>query len=97
MEYTKEVLDEIRELVTDYADRQFECANWSEEDCYVDDLEAVIDGGNDFILEDCIGELEVQGYEVDRDNEELMEVINGELAKQAQYYLDTYNPENFED
>ena len=97
MEYTQETLEAIQELAGEYADRQFECTNWSDEDRYVDDMEAVIDGDNDSILDDCIGEIEAQGYEIDRENEEVMAVIISELAKQAQYYLDTYNPENFEE
>lgn len=97
MEYTEEDLKAIKQAINEWADEQFQTSCWTDIDTFVDSMLSAKECNNETLFEDCINNLEYAGYEIDRENQEVVSLIYNMIAERADILLKTYDPEDFEE
>ena len=97
MEYTEEVLEAIKQAINEWADEQFEASCWTDRDVFVDSMLSAKECDNETLFEDCVNNLEYAGYEIDRENQEVVSLIYNTIAERAEQLLKSYDPDDFEE
>ena len=97
MEYTEQALEGIKQVINEWADMQFQASCWIDRDVFVDSMLEAKQCENETLFEDCISNLEYAGYEIDRENQEVVSLIYNMIAERADKLLKTYDPDDFEE
>lgn len=92
----QDLINDLKVTIENWASEHFCPSGWDSRNSYLDDLHAMEEMENDMLVDDCYMDI-ADAYVKEITPEQLVEIINKVLAKEATYWLSVTSYEDFDE